>query len=157
MKKTSNLDERQEQKLLEIESKGCWFAFWGLLASMVVQLIAYGYDMSRMAGEWIVFMALALYLAFACLKNGIWDRRLKADARTNLIASLVAGLGLGVVNFLSVWGRHPDKPIGSAASGIFSAIFAFAMCYAVITIFAGIYRKKTNELEREDEGFDEEN
>ena len=142
--------------LTEIESKGCWFAFWSLLAAMAIQIIAYGFDMSRMAGEWIVFMALALYIAFACLKNGIWDRRLKADAKTNLIASAVAGLGLGVVNFLSVWREHPDKPIGSLASGIFSALMAFVLCFSVITILAKSYKKKQEELEKESENFDEE-
>ena len=30
-KMKSNLDERQELKLLKIEHNGCWIAFWGLL------------------------------------------------------------------------------------------------------------------------------
>lgn len=32
----SNLDEQQERKLLEIESRGCWLAFWGLLLALLV-------------------------------------------------------------------------------------------------------------------------
>lgn len=31
-KNKSNLDERQELKLLKIEHNGCWFAFWGLVS-----------------------------------------------------------------------------------------------------------------------------
>ena len=149
--KKSNLDERQEQKLLQIESKGCWLAFWGLLAAMVVQLVVYGFHMAYMAGEWIVYMILALYIAFACLKNGIWDRRLKANLKTNLVVSLVAALGLGVVNFFAVWGKYPDKPAGATAAVIISAICAFVVCFIIITIFAKSYRKKQAELEREDE------
>ena len=40
----SNLDERQEEQLLRIEEKGCWFAFWALLLSMFVQLAVFGVD-----------------------------------------------------------------------------------------------------------------
>ena len=36
-KMKSNLDERQELKLLKIEHNGCWIAFWGLLIVMLIQ------------------------------------------------------------------------------------------------------------------------
>ena len=36
----NNLDERQELKLLKIEHNGCWFAFWGLLIAIAIQLVA---------------------------------------------------------------------------------------------------------------------
>ena len=38
-KMKSNLDERQELKLLKIEHNGCWIAFWGLLIVMAIQMI----------------------------------------------------------------------------------------------------------------------
>ena len=81
MKKTENkLDEMQEQRLLHIERNGCWFAFWALLISIFVQMFIFGPgNFKEIAGEWIVFMILAIYLSAACLKNGIWDRRLKPD------------------------------------------------------------------------------
>ena len=40
--KKSNLDEMQELELLKIEHNGCWLAFWLLLASLIVQNIAFG-------------------------------------------------------------------------------------------------------------------
>ena len=84
----SNLDEMQEAKLLEIEHNGCWLAFWGLVIAMIVQLFTTdAADLPRtLAGEWILFMALAVYLGEACLRNGIWDRRLKADRKTMRVA-----------------------------------------------------------------------
>ena len=42
MKRKNNLDEMQEQKLLHIESKGYWLAFWGLGVSLIIQLIFSG-------------------------------------------------------------------------------------------------------------------
>ena len=98
MKMKNNLDEMQEQELLKIEHNGCWLAFWLLLISLIVQSIAFGAAQYKIiAGEWIVFIVLALYLAFACLRNGIWDRRLKADPKTNFLISLIAGVVFGLI------------------------------------------------------------
>ena len=36
--KKSRLDEMQEQKMLQIEHNGCWLAFIGLFAVILVQL-----------------------------------------------------------------------------------------------------------------------
>lgn len=59
------LDERQEQILLQIEHRGCWFAFWALLASIFIQSFLYGPgDLEHIAGEWLVFMAGAVSHAF---------------------------------------------------------------------------------------------
>ena len=84
-RKKSNLDEMQEEKLLKVEHNGCWLAFWGLLAVMIIQGIAFGNkDFRTLAGEWIVFMALAVYLAVSCVRLGIWDRRLRMNAKRTL-------------------------------------------------------------------------
>ena len=44
MKRTNNLDERQEQVLLRIEHNGCWLAFWGLLAALIAEQFIFGFD-----------------------------------------------------------------------------------------------------------------
>ena len=93
--KKNNLDERQEQTLLKIEHNGCWFAFWGLLAAILIQTVFINADYKSVAGEWIVFMILCIYIAVACLKNGIWDRSLKPNTSTNFIVSLIAGILFG--------------------------------------------------------------
>ena len=62
-KMKSNLDERQELKLLKIEHNGCWIAFWGLLIVMLIQMIVGNDSIKNLAGEWVVFMSLALYLS----------------------------------------------------------------------------------------------
>ena len=58
-KVTNKLDEMQEQKMLKIEHNGCWLAFWGLLAVLVIQVFIYGAgEWRHMAGEWIVLCVL---------------------------------------------------------------------------------------------------
>ena len=83
-KMKSNLDERQELKLLKIEHNGCWIAFWGLLIVMSIQMVMGNDSIKNLAGEWVVFMSLALYLSIDCMRNGIWDRKLKPVSYTHL-------------------------------------------------------------------------
>ena len=94
-KMKSNLDERQELKLLKIEHNGCWIAFWGLLIVMALQMIVGNDSIKNLAGEWAVFMSLAFYLLVACIRNGIWDRRLKPNFKTNVIVSSIAAVLTG--------------------------------------------------------------
>ena len=91
-KMKSNLDERQELKLLKIEHNGCWIAFWGLLIVMAIQMIVGNDSIKNLAGEGAVLMSLAFYLLVACIRNGIWDRRLKPNFKTNVIVSSIAAV-----------------------------------------------------------------
>ena len=145
--KKSNLDEMQEQALLRIEHTGCWLAFWGLLAAMAIQGIL-GAGIRELAGEWIVSMGLALYLAVSCLHKGIWDRKLKANWKTNLIVSLIAGIGVGVfdaVLFLRYDMQWPDL----ALIAVIPAVITFVLCFAALTVSAAIYKKRREKLDRE--------
>ncbi len=152
----SNLDERQEQALLKIEHNGCWLAFWGLLIAMAAQVLIYGYDWKLIAGEWIVFLVLCLYICSSCMKEGIWDRRLKPDAKTNLIISLISGLAFGALMFFSIWKNFPDKPVGAAAGALFSGGMIFAICFGALSISAKQMKKRQEKLEREEESGEEE-
>ncbi len=131
--KKSNLDERQEQELLRIERNGFWLAFWLLVAAMLVQMVLTK-DTTATFGETLILLVISMYISISCLKAGIWDRRLKANSSTNVIASLIAGAAMGIVMFLRVYRNFPDKPVGSIAAGVFTAIFVFALCFIALTI-----------------------
>lgn len=148
MKKNSNLDERQEQTLLRIEHNGCWLAFWGLLTAIIVQIVL-DLDFKNFIGEWIVFILLALYIAAGCLKQGIWDRRLKPDLSSNIAVSLASALVAGILGFVYTVKRFPDKILGSIASGIVYAIVTFVVCFVVLQFSAQLFKKKQSELEEE--------
>ncbi len=151
MSKKNNLDEMQEQKLLHIESKGCWFAFWALLIAMVIQMLLSRENMiERLAGEWVVFMCLAIYTAGACVKAGIWDRRLKADANTNVAASLIgggiSGLIFAVVNYLE-YGYLG----GAIVTFVLNFLIVGILCFAVLSVVTLIYKKRLAKMEMEEE------
>ncbi len=148
-KNKNNLDERQEQTLLRIEHNGCWLAFWGLVAVIVAQRIFFDLDFRNLAGECIVFAALALYIAVGCLSQGIWDRRLKPNTSSNLAVALTAALITGILGFIFTVKRFPDKIAGSLASGVVYAVITFTVCFAVLQFSAGLFRKKQARLEEE--------
>lgn len=145
----------QEQELLKIEHNGCWLAFWGLLIAMIVQSFAYGsMDFRTLAGEWIVFMALAVYLAIACAGKGIWDRRLAMNTRTNLTVSVIAGIGLGLFNAVMIYKEY-HKPAGTIAAAAVIAVICSVLCFAALTIMMKQTQKRKAAMEAEPEDANE--
>ena len=144
--KKNNLDEMQEQALLKIEHNGCWLAFWGLLAAMALQMVM-RVPGRQMLGEWIVFMALSLYIVIACLRKGIWDRHLKANRKTNLIVSLLAAVPTGVLVTLS--NPYLTEPLDYVLVAGLTGGFTFVLCFAALSVCAKLYRNRRNKLDKE--------
>lgn len=147
MKGKNRLDEMQEQKLLKIEHVGVWIAFWGLFAVIVIQMITGGAGaLLQIAGEITVFMLLAFYLLVACIKNGIWDRKLVPSLKTHLLISLAGGLATGVINFAASYHNY-GKLYGSVAAGIFTMVFTFVLTLLALSFAALLYRRRAAALE----------
>lgn len=149
--KKNRLDERQEQILLRIEHNGCYVAFWGLLIVFSAEALLFGFDFRMIAGEWLVFMSLSVYLFAACMKNGIWDRRLKPDLKTNLTVSCIAAVIFGSLMAVYVGVRYPGKPAGCIAAGVFSAFFVFVLCVILLSISSKKVKKIAAKQEAEPE------
>ena len=144
--KKNNLDEMQEQELLKIEHNGCWLAFWGLLAAMALQMVM-RVPGRQMLGEWIVFMALSLYIVIACLRKGIWDRHLKANRKTNLIVSLLAAVATGILVTLS--NPYLSEPLDYVLVAGLTGGFTFVLCFAALSVCTKLYRNRRNKLDKE--------
>lgn len=144
----SNLDEAQEQKLLKIEHNGCWLCYWGLIAVLVIQTLLDPTDMKSMAGEWIVFMALCLYMVAACLKNGIWDRHFKPTRKTSLVGALIAGCAVGTLFFIMSY-RVSDDLVGSLISAALGFLFTGGLTYAAMAICLRLYQNRVKKLDSE--------
>lgn len=155
-KMKNNLDERQELTLLKIEHTGCWIAFWGLLIAIILQMVLVDDGSKSLLGEWCVLMLLSVYMVFGCLKNGIWDRRLKPNLKTNMIVSGIAATVTAVI-YTVVFYRNYHNLIGSAAIGAFMFLMTGAVCLAVLMFFSRIYEKRSQYLEdpQEDAGDEE--
>ena len=144
--KKSNLDEMQEQELLKIEHYGCWMAYWGLLAAMVIQMIMRVPGV-QILGEWIIFVIMSLYICIACMRKGIWDRRLKANWKTNLVISLLAAVAVAVLVVLS--NPYLSEPLDYALTAGLTGGFTFVLCFIALTIGMKLYKKRTDKLEQE--------
>ena len=139
-KMKSNLDERQELKLLKIEHNGCWIAFWGLLIVMAIQMIVGNDSIKNLAGEGAVLMSI---------RNGIWDRRLKPNFKTNVIVSSIAAVLTGIIWF-SVSYRNYHKLIGSIATGIIMFVQVEILCLLALMISSKIYKRRVQKLEEDE-------
>ena len=155
MKMRNNLDEMQEQELLKIEHNGCWLAFWLLLAAMIVQSIVFR-EMSfqTLAGEWIVFMILALYLAFACARKGIWGRKIPMSNKANLIISLIAAVVVGAFNAVIIF-KNNQKPVGTMAAALITTVITFVICFTTLTMMMKHTEKRKALMEAEPADADE--
>ena len=145
-KMNSNLDERPEMNLLKIEHNGCWMAFWGLLAAILFQEFPGINSISSIAGELIVFMCLAIYLVISCMKNGIWNRKLKPTLKTNAIVSGAAGTVMGIIWFV-IFYRNYHNFIGSIMTGIFMFLSTGILCLIMLSLSAALYKKRIQKLE----------
>ena len=150
--KKNNLDEMQEQKLLKLESRGFWLTWWALLAAMAVQLLVYGVEAYHLLllGEWAVFMLSGVYMAAACIKQGLWDRKLKPNFRTNLLMSLAAGVVTGC--FMGV---YSFRSFGEAEAAWWTVAmvggFTFALCLLALSLSAAAYKKRRQKLDEDSE------
>lgn len=153
-KKSNQLDEMQELKLLKIEGNGLWLVFYGLLIVIFLQIIlGMGrIDMLRnIAGELVVFLCLCIYLVARCIRNGIWDRRLKPNLKTNLIVSLIGSLFSGTVIFIGNWFVVYNKLWTAFLSGFGTFLCTFVLSFAAVSITARICKKRAATLEEDSE------
>ena len=144
--KKSNLDEMQEQEMLKIEHYGCWMAYWGLLAAMVIQMIM-RVPGAQMLGEWIIFVIMSLYICIACMRKGIWDRRLKANWKTNLVISLLAAVVVAVLVVLS--NPYLSEPLDYVLTAGLTGGFTFVLCFVALSIGMKLYKKRREKLDQE--------
>ena len=147
----SNLDEMQELQLLKAESRGFWIGFIGLAVAMAIQAFLYDAESmgDMMSGEFIVVLCMGLYLIGSCLRNGIWDRHLKATPAVNIGLSLLAAAVTALFNAILSYRNYHDA---------FTALIVFAVYFLMLsvvlsvtlTVCSALYRRKRRKLEEED-------
>ena len=151
MEKT-RYDERQENQMLRIEKNGCSLAWYGLLAVILVQWVWFGSDVSRLAGEMIVFLALTAYLTFRGYFSGLQDRYWPRSLPAKLGISVLLGIGVALLNELAVrlhpariWAGH-----GIMGLTLFFSVFLFSLLILLLSQRALSRRQQKLEAEEED-------
>ena len=147
MKKYKNvLDEMQEQKLLKIEHTTCRIAFVCLAASLYIQMALGKNDFVYVGGELTVLSIMSIYMLTGCIKNGIWDRMLKPNFKTNLILSLATGLLAG--GFWAVTSyRNYHVLAGSILTFSIMFISVSVITLLLLTLAASLCQKRKKQLD----------
>lgn len=149
--KKNNLDEMQELKLLKLESRGFWLAFFALFAAILIQIALYGAEFSERAiGEFIVFLGMGIYLMGGCLKNGIWDRHFQASPAVNIGASILAAALASLFN--AIMSYRDYHSVGGAVAVFLVYFFMISIILSVtLCVCTAFYQRRRKQLEAEDE------
>lgn len=147
-KKTENmLDEMQDRNLLKIEEFGFWLVFWILFAAIVLQILL-GTTLKELVGEIAALLAASAYIAFSCLKNGLWTRKYAPTLKTNAIASAIPSFILGAVNTIRAF-VILKKPLASSVTIqiVAMCVGVYLLCFALLEVFRSIHNKRRRKLD----------
>lgn len=150
------VDEREEMEMLRVEHYMFWFAFWALLVSIFVQLLVMGADFSQIAGEWTVFMLMAVGTVLGELKGGHFDYTSRPGFESYLRYSAAAGVAvMGMTLFQGISEGYYQEPLDAVLplliTGIFTAGVTFLCLAAAGTFVKHRRRKLEEEFDEEDE------
>ncbi len=151
------VDEREEMEMMKIEHYMYWFTFWALLVGIFGQLIFMKASFTQVAGEWTVFMLMAVGLLIGELKGGHFDYSSRPGWKSYLLYAVIAaaaGTLLVLANsFMRGWYEEADMGQLLAVSlitGINIFILTF-ICLAAAGAFVKHRRKKLESAYDEDE------
>ncbi len=147
-KSKSMLDEMQEQKLLQIEHRCCWLGFFALFIAIYGQQAMGHGSMREVAGEAAVLILMSIYLLVACIRNGIWDRKLRPDLKTNLLLSLGTGAVVGLFWFVVSYTRY-HQLVGSIATFFSMMICVTLLVLAALSATSAIYKRRKRKLDQQ--------
>lgn len=145
----NDLDEMQEKKLLKVEHHACWIGFWGLTAAIYIQqAIGILTDTPQnTTGETIVLLVMSAYIIIRCISNGIWDRKLKPNMKTNTIISVSVSVAVALFQSIITYAKY-QKLLGSIGVFVFMSCLLFVLMMLVFGISVSLYRRKTLQLEK---------
>lgn len=135
--KKNLFDEMQEQTMRRIEARGFWLLWAGLLLAILVQIVLRT-PSSQWVGEFVVFMAGCCYSLIECLRNGLWDRHICANAPTNALLSLLGGVVVTVVTGLA-YGYWLIALIPGVITGV--------LCFVLLQVCMHVAEKRRKELD----------
>lgn len=145
----SNLDEMQEQKLAQLESRTFWLAYLLLITAILVQMLL-SCSFEAICGEAVVLLIMCIYLVVGCLRLGIWDRRMKSNWKTSLLVSMIPGFLVGLVTVVrSLHEYGYTNFVATVATFLLPFVFTCILTFALMSLSSAIYRKRKEKLEQE--------
>lgn len=146
------IDERQQADLRRVESYGYWIAFWLLLAAVLIQSVILQKPAGEWIVEWLIFMVLAVYGVFSCIRIGVWtEYSAKPTLFSCVMSSLVGSLGFSLVYTAGDWfradGQMPFSALFLEFFGWFIGLFLILL--AAFLLILGIYLMREKRLQKQ--------
>jgi hypothetical protein len=150
MFKGNKIDEREKMEMYKIEHYAFWLLYWGILISILVQMIFFDANFKSIAGEWIVFVLCSLSVSIAYAKGGHYDYFTKPGIKSSLIYSLIATLIYDVLmgSYLYL-NNHYYNTVGLLFTMLFQTIFIFSVILVTLLLVGNYVKKKRKKLENE--------
>ena len=143
----TNLDEQQEQKLLRIESRGFWMAYWGIMIVLFINMIFVDNPIA-VYSLWTLFMLLSIIVGVSCIKEGIWDRRLDMSKKTTALLSLAGALIFAAIGIIFLLQRR-DLTYKTFIGLALLVLILFLFLYVGLRVIARMVIKQQNKLNAE--------
>ncbi len=150
------VDEREEMEMMKIEHYMYWFTFWALLFSIFGQLIFMKASFTQVAGEWTVFMLMAIGLLIGELKGGHFDYTSRPGWKCYLFYAMVAAVaGTLLVCVNSFMRGYFDKSdMGQIlTASLITGVNIFILTYICLAAAGAFVKHRRKKLESE---YDEE-
>lgn len=149
-RKSSKLDEMQQQKLLLIESRGFWLAF-GALAAAVTGQYLWGVPQAQFAGEAAVLLVMSLYAGVESLRWGIWSHtNTRPGTRSNLLVSLAVFGGM-TVTLLVRNSRESWWKWSYWTGPVVAALCGGVVCFLILQWLTRLYYRRRARLDGPEE------
>ena len=143
----TNLDEQQEQKLLRIESRGFWMAYWGIMIVLFINMIFVDNPIA-IYSLWALFMLLSIIVGVSCINEGIWDRRLDMSKKTTVLLSFAGALVFAAVGIIFLLQRR-DLTYKTFIGFALLVLILFLFLYVGLRVIARMVVKQQNKLNAE--------
>lgn len=92
------LDERQRQQMYQIEHRGFWLAYFGILALLLLEILTNASGI-LIGCTTILLLALSIYTECCCIRRGLWDWRLKPNPKSNALMSMIGAFFTFILTF----------------------------------------------------------
>lgn len=142
------LDERQAQQMYQIEHRGFWFAYFGILALLLVEILTNSPALP-IGCTTALLLALSIYTEFCCIRRGLWDWRLKPNAKNNALMSMIGAICVFVFTLLmyTKQGYFVHNPKILCLCALIAGFFTFLLTFFLLSVTARVCRKRSEQLE----------
>lgn len=154
--KKNVVDERERMEMYKVEHYMFWFAFWALLVSIFGQLIFMKASFGQIAGEWTVFMLMAVGTVIGEFRGGHYDYISSPGWRSYLAYSVGGTAAFVLLILLNGMLRGYYDSIGDMALAVsVSGGIMFVLLYVSLSIGGALVKKRRKKLEEEFDDEDE--